>query len=136
MEEYINDNTIIKDSVYETFKDQIHCEICNKIMIDPVICLTCQTKYCRKCIEKKIKENGTCTNNCQNPMIKDVVESNNYIKKFKFRCFKCFEEIKFDDIKNHSKSDCEKRKMTEVSNSTIKNYKNKTNEQIPNLNSN
>ena len=26
-------------------------------MIDPVICLTCQSKYCRKCIEKKIKEN-------------------------------------------------------------------------------
>ena len=41
MEEYINEETIIKNEIYELFKDNIICPICKGLIIEPVICLNC-----------------------------------------------------------------------------------------------
>lgn len=111
MEKYINDKTIIKDNIYELFKDSIICQICNNIMIEPLICLNCQNTFCRNCKEK-LKENGeNCPGKCQQPIIQNVIERNNNIKKFKFKCIKgCGEKIEFKDIQTHYSSDCLSKK--------------------------
>ena len=49
MEEYVNENTIIKDDVYEKFRDAITCSICQHLMIYPVMCMNCMNIYCKKC---------------------------------------------------------------------------------------
>ena len=122
MEEYINENTIVKNQVYDLFKDSVICVTCNSLMIEPVICLTCQTTFCKNCNEK----NG-CPNKCENSEIKEVIGKNNYITKFKFKCITgCGEEILFDDIKEHYSSDCTANnpKLKPLSQQQFLDYKN------------
>ena len=134
MEEYVNENTIVKNQVYELFKDSVICVTCNSLMIEPVICLTCQTTFCKKC-----NENNGCPNKCDNQVIKEVIGKNNYITKFKFKCIKgCGEEILFDDIKKHYSSNCTAniRKLKPLNQQQFSDYKNekgKETKDIPNL---
>ena len=51
MEEYVNEDTIVKNETYELLKDNIICPICLCLMIEPVMCLKCQNTFCKKCIE-------------------------------------------------------------------------------------
>ena len=107
MEQYVNEDTIIKDSQYEAFKDMIFCPICECLMIEPVMCFTCQNQYCKKCLNDWKSRNNTCPNRCQNPIFKEVIGKNCLISKFKFNCIKgCGAEIPFEDINNHYSSDC------------------------------
>jgi hypothetical protein len=107
MEKYANKNTIVKNQVYELFKDSIICPICDEVMIEPVICLNCQNSYCKTCIEKNKEKGELCFNKCENPIIKDIIDKNNYISKFKFKCIKgCGEEISFNDIEKHYSIEC------------------------------
>lgn len=107
MEKYVNEDTIIKDKFYEVCKEFITCPICSNLMIDPVICYRCQNVYCKKCIEKLKTKNENCPNKCDNPIFKKVIEGNNLITRFKFKCIKgCGKEILFKDIGNHYNSDC------------------------------
>ena len=112
MEKYINEKTIIKDEVYNLFKDDIKCPNCKKIMIDPVMCLSCQTKFCKNCQKKLKKNRKNCPKKCHSPIINDVILKNNCITKFKFKCIKgCGKEISFDNIISHYNSDCKKKKI-------------------------
>ena len=111
MEKYINEKTIVKNETYDLFHDNIVCHICECLMIEPVMCLGCTNKFCKKCIESWKKKSQTCPNRCENTQFKDVIEKNNLITKFKFKCIKgCGEEIPFNDIKNHYNSDCLQKK--------------------------
>ena len=139
MDKYVNKKTIVKNSVYDMFKDSIICQICNSLMIEPFICLNCQNTFCEKCKEK-LKENGeNCPGKCQEPIIKNVIERNNNITRFKFKCIKgCGEEILFTDIKEHYSSDCltKKQKPRVLTPEEVAEYKKKTDEDIPHVTSN
>ena len=107
MEEYVNEETVIKNSQYEAFKDFIYCQICKCLMIEPFICFNCQNKFCKKCKEEWEKRNGKCPFNCENTSLKKVIEKDNMISRIKFKCIKgCGAEIQFNDINNHYKSNC------------------------------
>ena len=67
MEEYINNNKIVKDAVYNAFKGAITCPLCSNVLIDPIMCTKCQNVYCKKCIDEWEKKNNTCPNRCENP---------------------------------------------------------------------
>ena len=133
MEEYVNKETIIKNETYEIFKDSVLCPICQCLMLEPVICLSCQNYFCKKCIECLIKKEGrnSCPNNCQNPIIKNVIEKNNLLFKLKFKCIKgCKEEIFYNDLEKHYKTNCllkmeNKKKMKILTKSQIQDLKNK-----------
>ena len=138
MEQYINEDTIIKNDKYESFKEYIICPICKCLMIEPVICLSCQNNYCKNCIESWKKKGGSCPNKCENPIFKNVIGKNRLISKFNFKCIKgCGAEIPFDDINTHYNSNC----LNNISNTaqieTPKNEKSKmtmlTNEQAAEL---
>jgi hypothetical protein len=120
MEQYINDDTIIKDAQYEVFKDLIYCQICECLMIEPVMCFNCQNNFCKKCINDwKSRNANSCPNRCENPIYRDVIGKNRLISKFKFKCIKgCGAEIPFEDINNHYKSNCIENKKND-SNATV-----------------
>ena len=107
MEKYINEETIIKNETYNSFPELLICQICQCLMLEPVMCIGCQNYYCKKCIEDWKKKSGKCPNRCENPTYKSVIEKNRLITKMKFKCIKgCGAEILFDDIKNHYNSNC------------------------------
>ena len=107
MEQYVNEETIIKNDKYESFKELIFCPICECLMIEPVMCLECQNNFCKNCIESWKKKNGNCPNRCENPIFKNVIGKNCLISKFNFKCIKgCGAEIPFNDITTHYNSDC------------------------------
>ena len=141
MEEYVNENTIIKDDVYEKFKDDITCSICQHLMIYPVMCMNCMNIYCKKCIEDWKQKGGGCPNQCDEYKFKDVNEKNNHITKFKFKCIKgCGAEIPFLDINKHYSENCspkkyDNRKLINMTPEEAAEYKDKIGEDIPHINS-
>lgn len=138
MEEYVNEDTIIKNESYDLLKDNIICPICSRLMIEPVICLSCQNTYCKKCIQDWKEKGGNCPNKCENSIINNVIGKNNFITKFKFKCIKgCGAEILFDDIKEHYSSDClsKKKKIKPITKEEAANYQIKENIKIPHLSS-
>ena len=108
MEEYINDDTVIKNEVYQAFPEElIICQICKHLMIEPVICLKCQHCYCKKCFDECNKKNETCPNKCNAPIFNNVIEKNRLITKLKYRCKKgCGVILSYDEIKEHYSSNC------------------------------
>ena len=107
MDKYINEETLIKTETFYKHTDQIICQICSCIIIDPVMCLNCQNHYCKQCIEDWQKKKNICPNLCEEPIFKKVIEKNRLIKDMKFRCIKgCGAEIPFDDIEKHYSSNC------------------------------
>ena len=134
MEKYANKDNIVKNEVYNSFKDSIICPICKDLMLEPFTCLECLDTLCKNCIDK----NKKCPNNCDKPKFKEVKENKNNIKKFKFLCIKgCGEEILFDDIKKHYNSDClsKKNKIKTLSSNQAAEYRKKTGNDIPTVTS-
>ena len=114
MEEYVNEDSVIKNSQYEAFKEYIYCQKCECLMIEPVLCLNCQNKFCKKCAEECENKNGKCPLNCEKTSLRKVIGKNNMISKIKFKCIKgCGAEIPFDDINNHYNSNCIENKKNE-----------------------
>ena len=89
MEELINVDTIIKDDLYNIFKDSIICPLCSNILINPVMCLTCQKVYCKRCIDKWSESNQKCQNGCENPNYQKNIGKNDILSKLKIKCRKC-----------------------------------------------
>ena len=122
MEKYINEETIIKNDNYDLFQDMIICQICQCIMIEPVMCLGCQNYYCKNCIENWKKKSEKCPNRCENPIYQNIIEKNRIITKYKFKCIKgCGAEIPFENIKSHYDSNCLENKKEYNNKSIIKN---------------
>ena len=135
MEKYISEKNIVKNEVYELFKDNIICPVCNSLMIEPVICFSCQTTFCKNC-SKNLKDNGdNCPNKCSVFNVNDVIGKNNLITKFKFKCINgCGEEI---DIKNHY-NNCNPnniKKIKVLSKKQTEEYIKNNNEEIDHLKS-
>ena len=104
MEDYVNNNTIIKNEFYNIFKESVTCPLCNSIYIDPVICMNCQKVYCKKCIDKWSNDNKSCPNNCVEAKYQNCIGKNEILSKLSFKCNKCQKEIKYDEAKNHKDS--------------------------------
>ena len=101
MEEFINDNTIIKDDIYNMFKDSFTCFLCKNILIDPIICMKCQIDFCNKCIENWIKNENKCPKGCVEPNYQKSLLKNELLSKLKFKCTKCGAHILYQEVKKH-----------------------------------
>ena len=104
MEEYINNDTIIKDEIYNLFKDTITSPLCFSILINPVMCMKCQKVYCKKCIDNWCKEHPKCPNQCTDPNYQRSLGKNDILSKLKFKCEKCENIIEYDNAKKHFES--------------------------------
>ena len=141
MEKYINEDTIIKNETFNSFPELIICQICQCIMLEPVMCLNCQNYYCKKCIEDWKKKSQTCPNKCEEPIFKNVIEKNRLITKMKFKCIKgCGAEIPFLDLNKHYSENCSPKKVGDKKLKTLTSkeaaeYKKNTGKDIPHVNS-
>ncbi len=104
MEKYVNNNTIVKNNIYNIFKEEVTCPLCNSIYIDPVICMNCQKVYCKKCIDKRSNDNKSCPNNCVEAKYQNSIGKNEILSKLSFKCNECQKEIKYDEAKSHKDS--------------------------------
>mgnify|MGYP002625745141 CR=1 FL=1 len=136
MEEYINENTIIKNEVYEIIKEDLYCQACKNLMIQNYLCLVCQNHFCKNCYEKSMKNDGEFVHKCENASFIDVKD--NKIIKCKFKCIKgCNENISYDNIKEHYSSDClsRKNKAKAMTPGEAAEYRKKYDEDIPQIKS-
>ena len=46
MEKYINEGTVVDNDIYQAFKESVICPICTNILIEPVMCMKCQSQGC------------------------------------------------------------------------------------------
>ena len=101
MKEYINDNTIIKDELYNAFKESVSCPLCLSSLINPVMCMKCQNVFCKKCINEWSKKDDKCVNRCTEPNYQKCIGKNDILSKLKFKCEACGNIIKYDEAKKH-----------------------------------
>ena len=112
MENYINEETVVKNEIYTAFKEDVTCPICSKLIINPVMCMNCQNTYCKKCIDQWSKKDKKCPNRCANPNYKRSLEKCNTLAKLKFKCEKCGQQISYDNVKTHMEN-CESNNIIE-----------------------
>lgn len=106
LREYINNETLIKDEIFKNFEFSVTCSICSDILINPMMCMNCQSVYCKSCIDNWSKKSANCTNRCENTNYKKSILSQNILSKLKFICQKCEKVINYDDIEEHSLIKC------------------------------
>ena len=104
MEEFINNDTIVKDDVYKVFKESVSCPLCFNILINPIMCSKCQIVFCKSCISKLDNKGEKCPNNCTDPNYQNSIGKNEILSKLKFNCKKCSSIIPYDNVKNHQKT--------------------------------
>ena len=109
MDEFINEDTIVKDDVYKNFKESLTCPLCLHILMDPVMCSNCQIAFCKKCIEDFSKKNDKCPNYCANPNYKNSIGKNEILSELKVKCENCNSIISYNNAKDHQKF-CNKKK--------------------------
>ena len=114
MEEYINDETIVEDEIYNLFKETVNCPLCLSILINPVICMKCQNVFCKKCADDWSKKDDKCPNRCVNPNYQKSIGKNDILSKLKFKCKKCGNKAYYDDIKIHIDSNCTEKIIKET----------------------
>lgn len=107
LKDYLNQDFVIKDTIYESSKDNIFCPICQDIKIKPVMCMNCQNTFCRSCIEKWNNYKNYCPNRCIYPDYKYGILIGNIVSKLKFKCKDCHEIINYENMEKHVLSKCD-----------------------------
>ena len=110
MDEYINDDTIVEDDFYNSFKDSVTCPLCLCILINPVMCMKCQNVYCKKCVDDWSKKDKKCPNRCENPNYQKSLVKNDILSKLKIKCKFCQIIIPYNEVQKH-KENCILDKM-------------------------
>ena len=111
LKEYINEDSVIKDEIYNSIKDSIICQICRDIIIIPMMCMECPNSFCLKCIEKWNYRNKTCPNRCRNPNYKFNKQLFNILSKLTFECINCNNNINYEEMIKHFYSKCGKEEV-------------------------
>lgn len=111
IEDIMNDDYVVKDGAYNASKSSIFCQICQDIMIDPMMCMNCQNSFCKSCLEKWDREDKRCPNRCINPNYKKSRIMSNFLSNIKFTCKNCNNIINYDDMKRHFYSKCDTEKI-------------------------
>ena len=122
MEGYINNDTLVENDISTLLKSSIICPLCNNILINPLMCMSCQKTYCKKCFDNFSDNNTKC--NCENPNYQKSISKNEILSKLKFICVGCEKEIGYDEAQKHHDSCCPGKTSKKVdSNKTPKKAK-------------
>ena len=136
---YINENNIINEEIYNEFKFSISCPICTNIIIEPMMCMNCQSSYCKKCINQWNLIDEKCPNRCINPNYQISKEMNGLLSKLQFQCKFCNKAFEYNEMKEHyysSFDNCQqpkkKNKMRKIENKNAQLFesKNKINSKL------
>ena len=66
---YIDESIVENKTYFEHVKNHVMCTICEGLLNDAVICASCETPYCRNCIETWQLKNNSCPARCSPPLI-------------------------------------------------------------------
>ena len=106
LQDFMNEQTVLKDDVYNTIKDSLICPICKDLIISPMMCMNCQNSFCKKCIEKWTIRDKKCPNRCQYPNYRKSLTISQLLSKIKIVCIKCNSTIEYDEMIKHIYSKC------------------------------
>ena len=104
---YIDNESVIKDDKYESFKSMIMCYICKNILIEPKMCKDCQIACCNKCIKLWVASGKACPK-CEKKNA-DFVGSKGrlaLLSLVSFLCEKCSQTVKYGGVSEHINSGC------------------------------
>ncbi len=74
----MNDKGIINESLienkiyYEQLKEQLQCTLCHNLLNEPLMCSSCETPFCRQCINVRKVSNTVCPSNCANAVYVEI----------------------------------------------------------------
>ena len=103
---FLDDNCLIEDEYYNTIKNSIKCKFCERLLNEPMMCMSCQDSFCEKCTKKLTRD----SHSCENPIYIPNKALKNLLGKLKYLCKNCLFEVKKEDIDNHLKKGCFKNK--------------------------
>ena len=106
MEEYINEETLIENDYYNTFKDSVICPLCLCILIEPVMCMKCQNVFCKKCVSSWEKKDDKCPNRCIEPNYQTSKEKIVILSNLQFKCKDCKMAFKYNEVEKHKQICC------------------------------
>jgi hypothetical protein len=120
MEEFINNNTIVKDEIYNAFKESVICPICSSILINPLICMKCQKVFCERCINDWSKKEKDCPSKCKEPKYQKCVGKKDILSKLTFKCKACGKIYNYDRAISHLKKCYPNKKFPEEEQENVK----------------
>ena len=102
----INFDTETLDNTNElnNISPQLLCSLCNDLLLNPMICKSCQHNICCKCLAK-VKE---CPFENKKTEFEESKFINDLLQKLTFVCKQCNEKIKLVDLKSHYEEQCSK----------------------------
>ena len=99
---YFDDDCLIHDEYYNSVKNLIKCNFCHKILQEPMMCLDCQSPFCKNCKDELENFN----HKCEKPTYVQNKNAISLIGQLKYLCKNCKTEVKELDIENHIKEGC------------------------------
>ena len=122
IQDYINENCVIKNEIYSSLESSIFCIICLDIIIEPVMCVNCKNVYCKHCIDEWSKKNIKCPNRCENPNYQKSVALYKLLSQLSFNCKYCKKIISYNEMEKHRLSKCHLGKDVNKDNNNLENH--------------
>ncbi len=107
IKDYLNEENLIKDQIYENLETPVICIICLDIIIQPIMCMKCKNVYCERCINNWSKKNNKCPNRCENPNYQICFSISKTLSKLNFNCKNCKKIINYNEMEKHFLSKCQ-----------------------------
>ena len=96
MEKFINNNSVVQNTISDEYKNYIKCAKCLNILINPLTCSNCHLIYCKKCIEGNVP-----CKNCSKSYYTSNIFINDILSNLQFTCLICHNIISYYETKNH-----------------------------------
>lgn len=121
---YLEKSDIINIEECKAIENCITCIICSGVVVDPIMCRSCENVFCRSCIEEWKKKSNTCPYKCPDFSLKENKVFNSLIANLKFKCPRgCGQVIPYPDLIEHYKSKCEKIDYYPIYQALLEEYK-------------
>lgn len=90
LKNYINSDCITNISFYESIKDIVTCNLCLGILINPIECSSCESSFCKSCIEEWRNFNEICPYKCNKNEVRESPRMlKELLEKLTFKCLFC-----------------------------------------------
>ena len=96
---FIDESMIKNINEYNSIKDEIICEICQGILLNPKQCESCESIFCEKCINNWLSKNNSCPKRCNKFVIKECPKlMKKILDKLIIECPSCKNEFNYESF--------------------------------------
>jgi len=132
---FIDESMIKNINEYNSIKDEITCEICQGILLNPKQCESCESIFCEKCINNWLSKNNSCPKRCNKFVIKECPKlMKKILEKLIIECPLCKNEFNYESfVYKHFDKCAEEKKIVkcplcpdcQIKYKALKDYNNK-----------